>query len=76
VYNGFKEESMYYVEKIINGELMYKGTPTSEWTPVISNRAEFIAKLASFDLETRHSILKFFCAECGNIKPCNCYKDE
>ena len=67
---------MYYEEKIIDGVLMYKTTPSGEWGVVTGPRAYAVNLLVKISEEQRLSVFGYFCPHCGGFSPCQCRKDE
>jgi hypothetical protein len=68
---------MYYEEKIINGALHCRSTPSGEW--VLSKKAYAAAANALMALtdEQRMIVFGFFCQHCGSDDPhCQCWNDE
>jgi len=68
---------MFYEEKIINGKLFSRTTPTGEWRLVKGIKADAIHALVLLTDEQRLSVFKHFCKHCGSNNPkCQTSIDE
>lgn len=68
---------MYHEEKIINGKLMCRHTPDSEWYPKTGDYARAVNTMLRLSEEERVNVMHHFCKGCGTSKKaCYCERDE
>jgi hypothetical protein len=70
---------MYHEERIINGKLHWRGTPTGEWIESVGAVADAANALAVLPDFSRLAVCSFFCGSCGCIQEkrrCQCWNDE
>jgi len=68
---------MYYEESIINGKLMFRNSPSSDWSFKISLGATATNHLMSLTEAERMDVFWYFCTHCGSDNPsCNCWDDS
>lgn len=68
---------MYYEEKIINGILHFRGTPTGVFVVKQGAVAQVTNMLLALSDEERMKVFGHFCKFCGCNNPrCHCWNDE
>jgi hypothetical protein len=68
---------MYHEEKIINGILHYRGTPSGEFIVKDGAVSRVVNLLSALSEEQRMKVFGYFCKFCGCDNPrCQCWNDE
>lgn len=68
---------MFYEEKVINGILHFRGTPTGEFVVTEGAVADVFNLLSALSDEQRLRVFRYFCVSCGNKNPrCHCSNEE
>jgi hypothetical protein len=68
---------MFYEEKLFDGVLMCRSTPTGEWRPATTPYASAVNALMLLTHDQRLEAFGFFCSHCGIDDPkCQCWNDE
>ncbi len=72
---------MFYEERVIDGQLMWRGDPKGEWRPMPS-ACQYVAafeELIALTDEQRMDAFRLFCTHCGTVQTafrCQCWNDE
>lgn len=68
---------MYYEEKISDGLLWFRTSPTAEWELKEGKESTAVAHLLRLTNDQRVGVFKRFCTHCGRPDPrCQCWNDE
>ncbi len=70
---------MYYDERIIDGQIHYRTTPSGQWKPLRGIKADAYRAMATLTCDERMDVMRFFCRECGVTLgggSCVCCRDE
>jgi hypothetical protein len=68
---------MSYEEKVINGVLCARSSPTGEWSPATTKHAQAVNALLQLTDDQRLEAFAYFCKYCGRDDPsCQCWNDD
>lgn len=68
---------MHYEEKVINGALHCRSTPSGEWRLVTALNAAAVNSLLAMTSDQRMDAFSHFCTHCGDVNPrFQCWNDE
>jgi hypothetical protein len=71
---------MFYEEKVVNGRLCSRTSPTGDWVELQTPRGRAVNALAALSQDDRDAVLGHFCRACNQLHPstgnCVCWNDE
>jgi len=71
---------MFYQEKVVDGRLFSRTSPTGEWVELQTPRGLAFKALAALGQDDRDELFGHFCRACNQLHPtsgkCVCWNDE